>query len=210
MRAEDDAGRDLGREVRHLVAARVEFQQRLFRRQEVLLGRHDGRGIVELDLVERFDDLKGVAPAALDRSHHLVGFHERRHERGKFACIDDSIEHACVLCFSSTGWRGSPRPHAAYRLAGWRSKSARGVLVPKIAPVRGWRTSQCLFAPQLCDRAVASCAACLSRTTRAQAHTGQDSVPDRFAASAFPMAVRPSERISRSPARRIRGNPNHG
>lgn len=99
-RAEDDARRDLGGEVGHAVRARVEGHERLLGRQEVLLRRSHGGRIGKLDVVGRFDGLEGVALVALDRSHHFVGFHERRHERGKFSSVDDSIEHAHVL-FSS-------------------------------------------------------------------------------------------------------------
>lgn len=117
MRAEDDARRDLGGEVGHAVRARVEGHERLLGRQEVLLRRSHGGRIGKLDVVGRFDGLEGVALVALDRSHHFVGFHERRHERGKFSSVDDSIEHAHVL-FSS----GIPRN---LRCAKLRKQKAR-------------------------------------------------------------------------------------
>ena len=107
------------------VLPRVELEEGLGRRQEVLLGRGDGGGVVQCDLVEVGNGGEHVFLAAPDRRHHFIALHEGRHERGHVRAIDDTVQHRRSNSFGSLGLLLGPMVTARERLCADRSPGGR-------------------------------------------------------------------------------------
>lgn len=93
VHAEEHPGAHLIGVIGHLVILGIELEEGLFGRQEVLLGRGDGRGVVQRDLVEGIDGGEHVLVPPLDRRHHLVALHEGGDERRRLRLVNDAIQH---------------------------------------------------------------------------------------------------------------------
>mgnify|MGYP003210792981 CR=1 FL=1 len=113
VHAEEHPGAHLIGVVGHLVSLGIELEEGLFGRQEVLLGRGDGRGIVQRDVVEGINGREHVLVPPLDRRHHLVALHEGGDERRHLRLVNDAIQHRrfCSLRPARNGSRnGSVSP----------------------------------------------------------------------------------------------------
>ena len=93
VHAEEHPGAHLIGVIGHLVILGIELEEGLFGRQEVLLGRGDGRGIVQRDVVEGINGREHVLVPPLDRRHHLVALHEGGDERRRLRLVNDAIQH---------------------------------------------------------------------------------------------------------------------